>query len=264
MAVLYEAGEFTTPQLLSCKENELGLRQWLEDKVLIVQDRAARDQIALPVGTLDQSQDADLCTCQGHEYVVVSDKDGPESEFEKEIQDADVMISTPFHPAYLTKCDSPRCHTFASLLLELCSSALQQPCFVRGWPCSCLQLQLLEALPLCRERLEKAKNLKLAITAGIGSDHVDLHAAAEHGLTVAEATGDAVLRAACCVWIGHVMHATIACMLAGSVVWSPMHRWPDHWVGAGSNNVSTAEQAVLCILRWAPLCCSCWGGCCTV
>ena len=41
-----------------------------------------------------------------------------------------------------------------------------------------------------RERLEKAKNLKLAITAGIGSDHVDLHAAAEHGLTVAEATGD--------------------------------------------------------------------------
>ena len=37
--------------------------------------------------------------------------------------------------------------------------------------------------------MEKAKNLKLAITAGIGSDHVDLHAAAEHGLTVAEATG---------------------------------------------------------------------------
>ena len=34
MAVLYEAGEFVTPQLLSCKENELGLRQWLEEKVL--------------------------------------------------------------------------------------------------------------------------------------------------------------------------------------------------------------------------------------
>ena len=34
---------------------------------------------------------------------VVSDKDGPDSQFEKEIQDADVMISTPFHPAYLTK-----------------------------------------------------------------------------------------------------------------------------------------------------------------
>ena len=33
VAVLYEAGEFVTPQLLSCKENELGLRQWLEEKV---------------------------------------------------------------------------------------------------------------------------------------------------------------------------------------------------------------------------------------
>ena len=58
--------------------------------------------------------------------------------------------------------------------------------------------------------MEKAKHLKLAITAGIGSDHVDLHAAAEHGLTVAEATG--------------------------------------------SNNVSTAEQAVLCILRYFHIC----------
>lgn len=40
-----------------------------------------------------------------------------------------------------------------------------------------------------RERLDKASKLKLAITAGIGSDHVDLNAAAENGLTVAEATG---------------------------------------------------------------------------
>ena len=33
---------------------------------------------------------------------------------------------------------------------------------------------------LTRERIEKAPSLKLAITAGIGSDHVDLDAAIEH------------------------------------------------------------------------------------
>ncbi|TCN35565.1 formate dehydrogenase [Kribbella orskensis] len=38
------------------------------------------------------------------------------------------------------------------------------------------------------ERMAKAPNLKLAITAGIGSDHVDLDAATKHGLTVAEVT----------------------------------------------------------------------------
>lgn len=38
------------------------------------------------------------------------------------------------------------------------------------------------------ERIAKAKKLKLALTAGIGSDHVDLKAAAEHGITVAEIT----------------------------------------------------------------------------
>ena len=37
--------------------------------------------------------------------------------------------------------------------------------------------------------LMQAPNLKLAITAGIGSDHVDLNAACEFGLTVAEITG---------------------------------------------------------------------------
>jgi formate dehydrogenase len=38
------------------------------------------------------------------------------------------------------------------------------------------------------ERIGKAKNLKLIITAGIGSDHTDLQAAMEHGVTVAEVT----------------------------------------------------------------------------
>src|SRR5262249_39635884 len=38
------------------------------------------------------------------------------------------------------------------------------------------------------ERIAKAKKLKLAITAGIGSDHVDLEAAIKQGITVAEVT----------------------------------------------------------------------------
>ena len=39
---------------------------------------------------------------------------------------------------------------------------------------------------LTEERFSKAKKLKLAITAGIGSDHVDLKAAIKRGVTVAE------------------------------------------------------------------------------
>ncbi len=77
----------------------------------------------------------------GHTLIVTSDKDGEDSEFERALPDADVVISQPFWPAYLT-----------------------------------------------RERIEKAKNLKLALTAGIGSDHVDLDAAIDHDLTVAEVT----------------------------------------------------------------------------
>ena len=41
---------------------------------------------------------------------------------------------------------------------------------------------------LTAERIEKAQKLKLAITAGIGSDHVDLQAAIQKGVTVAEVT----------------------------------------------------------------------------
>jgi formate dehydrogenase len=77
----------------------------------------------------------------GHTFVVTSDKDGENSVFERELPDADVVISQPFWPAYLTA-----------------------------------------------ERMAKAKKLKLAITAGIGSDHVDLQAAIKHGVTVAEVT----------------------------------------------------------------------------
>lgn len=101
--------DFNPGELLGSVSGELGLREFLE-----------RD---------------------GHELVVTSDKDGPDSEFERELVDADVVISQPFWPAYLTA-----------------------------------------------ERIEKAKNLKLAITAGIGSDHVDLDAAAANNITVAEVT----------------------------------------------------------------------------
>src|SRR5699024_4074441 len=48
--------------------------------------------------------------------------------------------------------------------------------------------QLLPAY-VTKERVEKAPQLKLAITAGVGSDHVDLEAAAKHNIHVVEVTG---------------------------------------------------------------------------
>src|SRR5579863_5121641 len=77
----------------------------------------------------------------GHEFVVTSDKEGDSSVFERELPNADIVISQPFWPAYLTA-----------------------------------------------ERIAKADKLKLAITAGIGSDHVDLKAAIDRKITVAEVT----------------------------------------------------------------------------
>jgi formate dehydrogenase len=78
----------------------------------------------------------------GHQLIVTSDREGADSEFDRHLPDAEVVISQPFWPAYLTA-----------------------------------------------ERIAKAKNLKLALTAGIGSDHVDLEAAARNHITVAEVTG---------------------------------------------------------------------------
>src|SRR5216683_2552790 len=101
--------DFTPGELLGSVSGELGLRPFLE--------------------------------AAGHTLVVTSDKDGPDSVFERELADADIVISQPFWPAYLTA-----------------------------------------------ERIAKARNLKLAITAGIGSDHYDLQAASEAGLTIAEIT----------------------------------------------------------------------------
>ena len=101
--------DFTPGELLGSVSGELGLRKFLEQR--------------------------------GHTLVVTSDKEGPDSVLDQEIADAEIVISQPFWPAYLTP-----------------------------------------------ERIAKAPNLKLAITAGIGSDHVDLQAAIEHGITVAEVT----------------------------------------------------------------------------
>ncbi len=104
-----EAIDFIPGELLGSVSGELGLRKFLEER--------------------------------DHELIVTADKDGPDSEFEQRLPEADVVISQPFWPAYLTA-----------------------------------------------ERIAKAPNLKLAITAGIGSDHVDLQAAMDAGMTVAEVT----------------------------------------------------------------------------
>lgn len=101
--------DFTPGALLGSVSGELGLRPYLEGL--------------------------------GHELVVTSDKDRTNSEFDKHLADAEVVISQPFWPAYLTA-----------------------------------------------ERIARAPKLKLALTAGIGSDHVDLDAAIDHGITVAEVT----------------------------------------------------------------------------
>ena len=77
----------------------------------------------------------------GHKFVVTSDKDSSDSEFEKHLHDAEIVISQPFWPAYLTA-----------------------------------------------ERIARAPKLKMALTAGIGSDHVDLQAAMDRDITVAEIT----------------------------------------------------------------------------
>lgn len=66
---------------------------------------------------------------------------------------------------------------------------------------------------LTAERLAKAKKLKLAVTAGIGSDHVDLNAAnkTNGGVTVAEVTGSNVVSVA-----EHVV-MTILCLVRNFV-----------------------------------------------
>ena len=49
---------------------------------------------------------------------------------------------------------------------------------------------------ITREKIEKAPNLRLLLTAGVGSDHFDLAAAAERNVTVAEIAGSNVVSVA--------------------------------------------------------------------
>ncbi len=58
---------------------------------------------------------------------------------------------------------------------------------------------------MTKERLEKASKLKLIMTAGVGSDHIDLKTAADKGMTVVEVSGVQMKSAACsfmaaCSW----------------------------------------------------------------
>ncbi|KAI0065082.1 NAD-dependent formate dehydrogenase [Artomyces pyxidatus] len=100
LAVLYNGFQAAKaePRLLGTVENELGLRRYLESL--------------------------------GHEYVVTSSKEGPESDFQKHIVDSD------------------------------------------------------------------AKNLKLCVTAGVGSDHIDLNAAVDRKVQVLEVSGSNVVSVA--------------------------------------------------------------------
>lgn len=76
---------------------------------------------------------------------------------------------------------------------------------------------------LTAERLAKAKKLKLAVTAGIGSDHVDLNVAnkTNGGITVAEVTGSNVVS---------VAERRIPCytMLLGAITDNYLRRCYDH------------------------------------
>jgi formate dehydrogenase len=132
-----ERVDFTPGELLGSVSGELGLRRFLDER--------------------------------GHRLIVTADKDGPDSVFERELPGAEIVISQPFWPAYLTA-----------------------------------------------ERIAKAPELKLAVTAGIGSDHVDLQAAVDGGLTVAEVTYSNSISVA-----EHVVMLILALVRD----YLPAHRW---------------------------------------
>lgn len=64
--------------------------------------------------------------------------------------------------------------------------------------CSALTIALwpLNSGYLTADLIAKAKNLKLCVTAGVGSDHIDLDAANERKITVCEVTGSNVVSVA--------------------------------------------------------------------
>jgi formate dehydrogenase len=112
--VSYPPSESAGVDVPASAQSALGLRSWIEE--------------------------------QGHTLVTTSDTG---DELDRELADAEVLVTTPFWPVYLDD-----------------------------------------------DRLKKAENLRLVITAGIGSDHTDPEAAKAHGVTVAEVTGSNVVSVA--------------------------------------------------------------------
>lgn len=120
LLVLYQGGDHAAQEekLLGCIENELGIREFVE------------------------SYGYELCSTTSKEPIGAS-------EVDDHLETAEVIITTPFYPAYITK-----------------------------------------------ERIQNAPNLKICVTAGVGSDHIDLDAANERKITVAEVTGSNVVSVA--------------------------------------------------------------------
>ena len=116
LMALYSGGKHSKEEkrLLGTIENELGIRKLVEE--------------------------------YGYELITTDNKDPePTSAFDEYLDRAEIIITTPFFPAYVTK-----------------------------------------------TRIAKAPNLKLCITAGVGSDHYDLDALNEKGVAVLEVTGSNV------------------------------------------------------------------------
>lgn len=110
--------------------------------------------------------------------------------------------STPKSSSLLRKCPSPRVSEVEATEWRGSRYQIQRMkgtvYFRLEIPADHVSLNSFHPGYLTAERLAKAKKLKLAITAGIGSDHVDLNAAnkTNGGITVAEVTGSNVVSVA--------------------------------------------------------------------
>jgi len=163
LCVLYKGGKDAEeqPRLLGTTENKLGLESFMKER--------------------------------GIEFVVTDDKEGPGSELNKHIVDSDIVVTTPFHPAYLNA-----------------------------------------------EILSTAKKLKLCVTAGVGSDHVDLAAANKMKLTVAEVSGSNVVSVA-----EHVIMTMLVLVRNYNVGHAQVFRSPNWNVAGIARNAFDIEGKVI-------------------
>lgn len=143
------------PQYLNCVENGLGLREWLESSghtfITTADKEGPNSGMCFCKELLPKNlthvifiiSKASCASCQcstslfGFEHWLLTLV--LPAELAKNLHDTNVIITTPFHPAYMTK-----------------------------------------------DLIKEAPKLELILTAGVGSDHIDLHAAADKGITVAE------------------------------------------------------------------------------